>query len=444
MKKQFTATYRLLFALAALFLAVASFVSTPKSVDAAFPGTNGRIVFAQEDSSLDYRLFTVKPDGTGLVNLNQMGNDPMYSPDGTKIVFLQDGNIKRINRDGSGLTTLYSPAAGDAVIDMTWSPDGTKIAFEYVVDFGEVTQDSNLVTINSDGTGLANVTGAATAEYAEKDPHWNPVGQSITFYRAPVDGGDSQIYTVNLDTDAVTQLAAETGVDLEHPQYSPDGDTIVYVRVATRDQDGLPTDADIYTMTNAGASKTARTSGSNVDWDPSYSPDGTKIIFHRGVPGGFSTQSLGQLYAMSSTGTNITDLNVDNVEEPDWGRAAELVYNPSCTTEVGNKCTVFEPEVPTVCRVADLTDADSSFGKTVTDGGFGYLPNDTTAGGQQFTYVTSDPDTLDVVTCNFTVTFIPKSPNAGTALKNISPWYILGTLGLSGAFIATKRRYVKK
>lgn len=442
MKKQSTITFRMLIALSAITFAVLAVVSSPQTANAAFLGTNGRIVFAQEDSSLDYRLFTVKPDGTGLVNLNQMGNDPMFSPDGTKIIFLDGGSVKRINRDGSEVSTLYTPPNGDAVIDMTWSPDGTKIAFEYVTDFAQAGQDSDIVTINSNGTGLADVAGAATAQFAEKDPHWDPIGQFITYYRAPIAGGDSEIYSVNLQTNTATELAAETDIDLEHPQYSPDGESITYVRIATRAQNGLPSDSDIYTMTKAGASKTARTSGTNIDWDPSYSPDGTKILFHRGVPGGFSTQSQGDLYTMSSTGTNVTNLNIDNVEEPDWGRAAELVYNPTCTTEVGNKCTVFEPEVPVVCQVAGLAPSEGAFGATATEGGFGYQPSDATAGEQQFTYVTSDEDTLDVITCNFTVTFIPKAPDAGKFLSNNSIIYAGASASLLASVVYLKKRWL--
>jgi hypothetical protein len=53
--------------------------------------------------------------------------NPAWSPDGTKIAFMRDGDIWVMNADGSGLVQLTTdPVYED---DPAWSPDGTKIAF---------------------------------------------------------------------------------------------------------------------------------------------------------------------------------------------------------------------------------------------------------------------------------------------------------------------------
>src|SRR5437588_10018731 len=98
-------------------LAVA-FVAGPQTPGvAAFPGANGRIVFASYRDS-DYEIYSIAPDGTGETRLtNSAGLDgyPVWSPDGQKIVFVsgRDGNdeIYLMNADGSGQTRLTNDSA---------------------------------------------------------------------------------------------------------------------------------------------------------------------------------------------------------------------------------------------------------------------------------------------------------------------------------------------
>lgn len=168
-------------------------------------------------------------------------------------------------------------------------------------------------------------------------------------------------------------------------------------------------------MTAAGASSAQLTEAdSGVEWDPAYSPDGEQIVFHTGAAGGLDdSASDGELEVIDSDGTNQTALGISNVEEPDWGSPRTITVEPECTTDVGEKCTDFTPEVPEICQVAGLAPTSGAFGETVTSGGFGYQPEDNTAGTQEFTYQETDDDTLDTTICNFTVTFIPKAPDTG-------------------------------
>jgi Tol biopolymer transport system component len=136
---------------------------------AAFPGQNGKIAF-ETDAGGNSDIWVMDPDGSNRVQLTtDPASDlvPAWSPDGTKIAFRsnRDGNfeIYVMNADGSGQTRLTSNTAADT--DPAWSPDGTKIVF---------TRSSQMIVMNSDGTGEAPLTGGL-------EPAWSPDGTKIAF-----------------------------------------------------------------------------------------------------------------------------------------------------------------------------------------------------------------------------------------------------------------------
>ena len=75
--------------------------------------------------------------------------DPMYSPDGLKLVFISthdgDPEIFIMNADGTGLKKLTDNSAVDAA--PSWSPDGGKIVFT-----SDRSGAFELYRMNSDGS----------------------------------------------------------------------------------------------------------------------------------------------------------------------------------------------------------------------------------------------------------------------------------------------------
>jgi TolB protein len=89
----------------------------------------------------------INADGTNLTQLETLGLDPVWSPDGQQIAFTAHHlAIAVMNSDGSQVRLLTGPEALDQ--RPAWSPDGQQIAF--VSD-----RDGNreIYVINSDGTG---------------------------------------------------------------------------------------------------------------------------------------------------------------------------------------------------------------------------------------------------------------------------------------------------
>jgi Tol biopolymer transport system component len=86
--------------------------------------------------------------------------EPAWSPDGHKIAFasMDDGEIYAMKVNGSARTRLTNTPGYDHW-PPTWSPDGTRIAFT-----SEDSKGSDIYVMNSDGSGLTNLTDDSAAE----------------------------------------------------------------------------------------------------------------------------------------------------------------------------------------------------------------------------------------------------------------------------------------
>jgi dipeptidyl aminopeptidase/acylaminoacyl peptidase len=140
---------------------------------------------------------------------------------------------------------------------------------------------------------------------------------------------------MNPDGTGVTQLTDSPGFDVA-PAWSPDGSKIVF----SSERDGifagpLTPARKIYVMNADGSGQTRLTSGTTVDASPSWSADGTKIVFSRAelictpTPEGGEVCDLPyQLHIMNSDGSGLTQVtnnggqNLGAVWSPDGERIA--------------------------------------------------------------------------------------------------------------------------
>jgi len=236
---------------------------------------------------------------------------PTWSPDGTQIAYYthfswQSWAIMIINADGSDPRQL-TPSSGETICSFgpAWSPDGQRILFTIEPNPSPTCEmkQAEIAVINIDGSGFTILTHNDAIDLAGS---WMPDSRQIVFTSER--DGSRQVYIMDADGGNPLRLT-ELGSNNSMPSVSPDGYSIAFVS----DRDG---NDEIYIMDIDGSNLRRLTQISSAnDNFPSWSPDGTQIVFNSGSPrGGFD------LYVVDTDGMNLhwlTDyLGVEF--EPSW------------------------------------------------------------------------------------------------------------------------------
>ena len=236
-------------------------------------------------------------------------SSPAWSWDNTQVAMVRPRvsngvtrtDILVMNADGTNQHWARSQASVWHFGDPTWAPGGSRIVMTVLA--GSV-PTLGWLEPGTSKAGLLWFPGGGAVLGAQ--PSFNKAGTKILY----IGPQHSTIEQINPDGSG-HQVRVAANVQLDYPSFSPDGTRIVYVRAAPLNGNG-----DIYVKNLTTGVTTRLTSSSASDSHPSWSPDGTRIAFMSERSG------KRQVYTMqAATGGDLLRLTKDDYytgDEPAW------------------------------------------------------------------------------------------------------------------------------
>ena len=252
----------------------------------------------------NYDIWRVEPNGMNLVRLTTEGNEdrfPVYSPDGTKIVYSSMGDksssIYLMNYDGTAKVNLTNT---NSVLyrHIKFSPDGNSLVFSSNKD-----GNYEIYTMNIDGSNLKQLTDLSDTNPNDSYPNYVLGGTKIIYQSYSKCGNHIRI--MNVDG---TDNKMLTDCFYSYPVVSPDGNQLVMIQGNVK--------LFTYNLITDEMKKITDPLNNTeyADFHPYYFQDGNKIIFvAKAQPNGRN------IWMVNSDGTGRVQItNGYNNELPSW------------------------------------------------------------------------------------------------------------------------------
>jgi Tol biopolymer transport system component len=295
----------------------------PAGTTAGPPG--GWIAFVRPTAGADLdssEIYLTDQTGSKVRRLTHglAASKPIWSPDGSRIAYLDRGRIMLIDGDGSDPRSIVEPFDGNTEFSRpTWSPDGEHLAFSATVFLGDEDRCQELeclrflrswiFVVDADGGGLYRIT---RGEVSDGYPAWSPDGATVAFVRVAVPADQEaypkppQIWGATPDGEEVQVLASIGVIGASDLAWSPDASTLAFTT----------TGSDI-ALLNVASGQVRTLVRSRVSLrnpfetgSPAWSPDGSRVVFTR------SHEDGTDLYVVSVEGGRPRKLTAG--ADPSW------------------------------------------------------------------------------------------------------------------------------
>jgi dipeptidyl aminopeptidase/acylaminoacyl peptidase len=288
-------------------------------------------------------LWIMRADGSH-ARVFTKGASPRWSPDGTRIAYLADGEPKgsqifvRWVEGDPGPTQLTRADVGSQIADIKWAPDGQSIGFTMFV--GKPAQwaiDMPKAPDSAKWTKAPRIV--ETLHFREDQRGFMEEGYRH-LYVVQLDGGPARQIThgdwnVGARFDG---LSAPVGWD-----WAPDGRTIVFDGWTGLDGDYHLRESNIYAVDVASGAIHPLTRDAGVWTHPKVSPDGRRIAYI-GFPATKLTYHTNDLYVMGADGNDahlITGALDRDAEDVRWASDNTGLYFTS--DDHGTRNVLFAP-----------------------------------------------------------------------------------------------------
>jgi len=232
---------------------------------------DGEAVLFESNRTGNWDVYQMKPNGSNLLQITKSDQDerfPTWSANGTRIAYIrQEANVSNIVVHNllDSSTTIYNPHSEGEILFLDWSPTSNELAY---------TLDSNgsidLVVFNLDSRITRKLTKSG---HRSVWPRWGPQGDQISFFsRRDTNGKDDEIYTMSIDGSLIERITTKAGHDF-CPTWSPSGDQLAGASIledGSRQISILDTSGSVLGRVGTGFERVA---------EPSWSPDGTKMLY---------------------------------------------------------------------------------------------------------------------------------------------------------------------
>jgi Tol biopolymer transport system component len=308
--------------------------------EAAFPGSNGALVF-QRPVGKQVDLFTVSPAGgavTRLTRTRTWEEKAEWSADGTRLVFgrsrpsgdpTEIATLNVLNGELDVLTSFGSSSQAP-----TWSPDG-RIA--YFTLFGapkprvrDMPPPAELHSMAGDGSDQQRLT---RDRRIQTDAQWSPDGTTIAYSQWRAVAGEPGVFDIGLSlmnrdgSNKRQLLRASARRDIATQSWSPDGKQLVveWISATPSGRKRAERQSDIAVINADGTGLRFLTRTAALETEPVWSPDGTMIAFasDRHVRRGRRLDRNGpafEIYTMRADGSDVRRITRNRVPDlyPDW------------------------------------------------------------------------------------------------------------------------------